>query len=276
MQCFEVTRASTKELAIFIKAQYDVWNSEESFLDYELWATYTEIFKPLRSILRNRGVWVYNEAKQDTALFNCAQERIRGQWSSNEIDLTKESGGTPTFETSATKSESFYADRRFRFSNEHRSRNDLRQDIRGKQTSRFHSRGNTKEDSSNHYGKDKCWVCKKQGCRSYYHSDSEPNKARERFHKGADQYLAEYDDYLKSIDEMEEDDANSIEHNKKYEHLILDVKSPKNDATHQEQDGLSHDSDDQFFANTASAGEIFKELSNNSFLNSISHSASTI
>ncbi|RKF84084.1 hypothetical protein GcM3_002017 [Golovinomyces cichoracearum] len=78
-QCFEVTRASTKELATFIKAQY------ESFLDYELWATYTEIFKPvrleqwtklnssnrgtlsqLRSILRNRGVWVDNEAKTNS------------------------------------------------------------------------------------------------------------------------------------------------------------------------------------------------------------------
>ncbi|RKF59102.1 hypothetical protein GcM3_177012 [Golovinomyces cichoracearum] len=115
-QCFEVTRALTKELATFIKAQYEDLKSEELLLDYELWATYTEIFKPvrfeqwiklnisnrgklsqLRSKLRNRGFWVDNEAKQDTALFNCAQERIRGQLSSNEIDLIKESGGTPTF-----------------------------------------------------------------------------------------------------------------------------------------------------------------------------------
>ncbi|RKF56897.1 hypothetical protein GcC1_193029 [Golovinomyces cichoracearum] len=80
-----------------------------------------------------------------------------------------------------------------------------------------------------------------QGCRSYYHSDSELNKARERFHKGADQYVAEYDDYLKSIDETEEDDTNPIENNKIYEHLILDVKSSRNDATHQEHNGLFHD-----------------------------------
>ncbi|RKF56523.1 hypothetical protein GcC1_196023 [Golovinomyces cichoracearum] len=48
-------------------------------------------------ILRNRGVWVDNEAKQDNALFNCAQERIRGQCSSSEIDRIKESGRAPSF-----------------------------------------------------------------------------------------------------------------------------------------------------------------------------------
>ncbi|RKF84272.1 hypothetical protein GcM1_127008, partial [Golovinomyces cichoracearum] len=73
-----------------------------------------------------------------------------------------------------------------------------------------------------------------------------------------------------------EDDGSSIEHNKIYEHLILDVKSPKNNATHQEHDGLSHDSDDKLFSNTAFAGEIFQELVNKSFLHSISHGASTI
>ncbi|RKF80289.1 hypothetical protein GcC1_038030, partial [Golovinomyces cichoracearum] len=93
----EVNCASTKELAAFIKVQYDEWKREESFLDYDLWATLTEIFKSLRSILRKRGVWVDNEAKQDNTLFNCAQERILGQWSFNEIDLIKESSGTPTF-----------------------------------------------------------------------------------------------------------------------------------------------------------------------------------
>ncbi|RKF72448.1 hypothetical protein GcM1_248171 [Golovinomyces cichoracearum] len=496
-QRFEVTRASTKELATFIKAQYDVWKSEESFLAYELWATYTEIIKPeyleqwtkpnssnrgmlsqLRGILRNRGVWVDNEAKQDTALFNCAQERIRGQWSSNEIDLIKESGGTPTFgmllrgkksqsqaqtcdqidsnekklpqsqssseskglqqstnqqfrrqyltispqiigvqaltnlanlysepmkytgeqdsfkcnvkifeekcshagisddqgkvkadstmltgdslsyfythplcssfaaicsamtnhfkgpeskvnavnkwnslnlltrissdpqKTTAENLEAFVSelrklqyklpsdllteqflhmklmtacrevpacvlacykpapnlptfindirnstDRRFRSSNENRSKNDPDETYVESRLLEFTLAATPKRIQAVITVKASVW---------------------ERFHKGADQYFAEYDNYLKSIDETEEDDANPVEHNKIYENLILDVKSPKNDATHQERDGLSHDSDDQFFANTASDGEIFQELANNSFLRSISHGASTI
>ncbi|TQS34566.1 hypothetical protein Golomagni_05043 [Golovinomyces magnicellulatus] len=115
MPILEVASSSTRELAAFIKSQYDEWKSEESFVDYELWAAFTETFRPvrpeqwtklnstnrgvlsqLRSILRTRGVWVDDEAKQDIALFNCALERSR-QWSCYEIDLIRESGGTPTY-----------------------------------------------------------------------------------------------------------------------------------------------------------------------------------
>ncbi|RKF61289.1 hypothetical protein OnM2_043003, partial [Erysiphe neolycopersici] len=463
---FEITTASTKELSAFIKIKYEEWKAEESFVDYELWSTFTEIFKPLRmeqwtklnnknrgtlsqlrTVLPNRGVWVDAEAKQDIALFYCSQEQTRGQWSSYEIDLIKESGGSPTYgmllqvkkaqaqtqkdesigpdssissteipptklfqpstapplnslqdypprctetetyprqfydsknngnsyratctsisnhyegpesKINATKKwnslnllrritsdpqtptaehfESFLSKLRklqyklpgdqlteqflhmklmtscrevpacvlacykpapdlptfindLQNSNWHKRDvsnsprillhrpfrvNSVRRFIRENPRSQIRTRENFKRNPGNRTSQGKFWVCKKEGCRSYYHPESEINKARERFHKAADQYLTEYDNHLDSIDEGEDEEHNYADYdNEIYDQLILDVKAPKSSINQQPSESSSQDpTNELFLASTNNAREIALELAKNSFFHSLTN-----
>lgn len=103
-------------------------------------------------------------------------------------------------EASLITSESFNANRKYHLNTQKRDKIAFRRGYHKDISSQPRRCGNFGEINNNCKFKGWCWICKREGCQSHYHPESEIRKAKDNFHKRGDQNLAEYDDYFEYLD----------------------------------------------------------------------------